>query len=117
MWRGLMSITSLLTELVALTRESNALTRELLAAMGRPARTPPSVYSAMPPPRPPAERIRTDKDITRVTREMIQQQAVEEMRKQFPHVPTTPSAPPTTSPPPSGPDPTASATVAPKTGS
>ena len=68
MWRGLTSITTLLTEISLLLREQNALTRELLAAMGRPSQTPTSVPVTS---RPAPSRIRTDRDVIQVTRSMM----------------------------------------------
>lgn len=97
MWRGLTSIstlTRLLTDLTILIREQNSLLRELLQAQGRPAKTLPTPLSAPPPPAPKANRIRTDKDVMVVTREMLWNQQVEAERAKLPHTPPAGTPPP-----------------------
>lgn len=90
MWRDLTQLPSLISELITLTREQNALTRELLTALtGRMAQTPSS--SAI---RPLQQRRQfTDKDVVIVTREALQRDQWEaERRKIMPHaVPVAPT--------------------------
>lgn len=73
MWPRLTDLSSIvarLTELAALIRESNALTRELIFAQTkRPATTPRTIHSLPGTPPRPLQRIRTDRDVFRVTQE------------------------------------------------
>lgn len=101
MWRGLTSIPAQLAEISTLLREQNQLTRELLAAMGRPSQTPSLTAQ---PTRPTPNRIRTDRDVIQITREMTQQQILRSLNPLpqaatieepfFDQEPTPPIAPP-----------------------
>ncbi len=138
--RHLTRLATSVADVCSLLRENNALLRELIQVVSqRPAQTPPSAQRTPSPtfaPRRPIGPPRTDKDVFRVTRATLIDQAINQQRKQFPHVPLQkgppeypdpemlldrPLTPLISSSPPSpvtnGPDQTASATVAPKTAS
>jgi|KBSSwiStaDraftv2_1062776.scaffolds.fasta_scaffold493787_1 hypothetical protein len=80
-WRALTRLPLLVTELIALQREANSLTRELLALLGRPAQTPATPPSAQLHPlvtalrmqtveaTPRKRKLYTDRDVSFHTRE------------------------------------------------
>ncbi len=103
MWRALIQLPSLVMELLALTRESNTLTRELIAVLsGRSAHTPitparlnPIVARAMEQHSASVQNPRkkyTDRDVSFHTREddlRMQERQQEELNPLRPPLPTS----------------------------